>query len=780
VGGVYKSTYDESPLQGFNRVLQFINDENEVNVVLINIPTEPVKNEGAKQKNYYVKGFFMQSLKELTLLEEQKLIKESSVKYSAIWDMSDEEIRKDYPPKNGQTECYQLASRDRKFLFIQPIIDYLERTPGTSLMELGDKIEMRAKIVKASKGQLLDALHRYFAYGCITNALIPNMSACGDPGADRISKKVGVKLGCRNAAAKVGNIELQGKILDSDDHLNLRNGWEMYVRPGTSIPQAFLAMSSTFYNSGHELKHGKYLITLLPAHLRPTEYEFRYHGPKASSELSAVRRLMGEGEWLKNCRSLTGSAQTGVLAIGQVGSIDASPIDVNEVSCFDPLLPIGVGRAIVVTDVDSGLIMGWHVAIGGIGTEDANLAILCAAQDKSELLKRYGLDDLPVADFPAMFFGSYLADNGELRSIAGIDAVVRKLGSKLRFIPSRRADYNSVSESGHHSRNKGLNHYIEGTTKGRQKRRGEPLPITKAVLSHYQYMRLLIKWIHWRNTKQEVRKLLTTEMLRDKVEPTRIAIYRWAKTKGYVGGLIRDINHLRAHLLPTFKASIQRTGLILHRPKNGNKIELLPDARFTGDYLITSGLIRSMQNGGQKYVDIKANPDDLSEIYLFDKNGVHVLKNVSNDVILLHEGCVADLCAKNDTNRQQEVESKTQSDQNMNDVNSLRIEEVAEAKRLKKAAQLKAKGNPKPETDGQSVRANQEKERRAQLDAAVKRASSPNTDTKTVIQKVDEGTPKSALKQSNTDKQEKKSMVSIQAIREAKLRKFHNDQGAVK
>src|ERR1017187_800862 len=116
-------------------------------------------------------------------------------------------------------------------------------------------------------------------------------------------------------------------------------------------------MSSAFYSSGYSLKHGKYVVNLLEAHFRPTIREFRYHGPNAKDEASAARRLMGEAEWLKNCRELNGSARTGVFAFGQVGSIDASPIDVNEVACFNPLLPIGVGRAVVVADVDLDLIM---------------------------------------------------------------------------------------------------------------------------------------------------------------------------------------------------------------------------------------------------------------------------------------------------------------------------------------------------------------------------------------------------------------------------------------
>ena len=775
-GTILNSTCDESPLQGLNRVLQIINCDDGIRVVLIQIPTEPRQNEGAKQKYYYVKGFFTKTLTELVTWKEQKLIQETSVTWPALWNMTDEAIREKYPPRKGQKESYPLSTRDRKWDFIKPILPDQDAAL-INLMELERKAGERAIEVNASKGQVLDALHRYYAFGCVKNALLPNTGECGAPDEPRIAKK-GIKLGRKNTAALVGNVELQGKILTDEDRQNLCDGWEMFVRPGTTVDQAFFGMSSAFYSSGYSLKHGKYVVNLLEAHFRPTIREFRYHGPNVKDEASAARRLMGEAEWLKNCRELNGSARTGVFAFGQVGSIDASPIDVNEVACFDPLLPIGVGRAVVVTDVDLGLIMGWHVAIGGIGTDDANLAILNAASSKAEMLIRYGFEDISPEDFPSIFFTKYLSDNGELRAIKGIGAAVEKLGSRIEFVPSGRADFNSVSESGHHSRNRGLNHNIEGTTKGRPKKRGEVLSITKALLSHFRYMRLLIKWIHWRNTKQEVRHLLTAEMRRDNVEPYRIAIYQWAKAKGYVAGKPTDKDQLRAHLLPTFTASIRRNGLVLHRPKTGDAVELLRNACFNDSYLATSGLIRTMQNGGKKHIEVKVNPEDLSQVYLFDKNGVHVIRNISNDVLLVHEGCIADLMAMNDSDRQQKVETASQRDQGFAEVRSLRVEEEAEASRTKKAAQSVAGVNPKPKTDRPSVRRNQANEKRQQLDMAVKRASVSGANVQEGEQKEDRNPGNQVIRQSVSSAQEPQHEKRMAQITQAKLKKFHDKRGA--
>lgn len=721
VGTIYKGLSTESPLKGFYRVLQVL--ESDDLVVLIEVPDGPKKSDGAIKKNYYVKGFVRKKLSDFIGWKSQRLIGEATIKWPPLWNMSDEAIRAAYPLRKGHSDSPMIQSRDRKWEEIRPVITEYENSALIDFYDIERKAVLRAIEAGVSKGKLLDAVHRYFAFGCIKNALLPNYAACGAPSRPRVAK--GKKPGRKNAAALIGNSVLEGKILTEEDRQNLRDGWSMYVRPGATVVEAYRATMAAFYNTGYSLKNGYYAADLLNAELRPTEREFRYHGPlgEADGSATATRRIMGEGEWLKNKRELVGSARDGVNAFGQVCSIDASPIDVNLVSCFDALRPIGVGRALVLTDIYSNLIVGWHVAIGGVGANEANMAILCAALDKSDELVRYGLDNLPLEDFPSVFSSRYLSDNGELRCIQGISENVEKLGSKIEFIPSGRPDYNSVSESGHHSRNSGLNHHLIGTTRGKPRKRGEPLAITRALLSHYQYMRLLILWIHWSNTKQMVPHLLTTEMRRDDVTPTRIEIYRWARKKGYVAGKPVDPILLKSHLIPTFTASVKRNGLVLHRPNKGNTVELLHQANFNDDYLATSGIIRDAMNGGKKHIEVKVNPDDLSRVYLFDKNGSHEIRNTTNDLLLVVEGCISDLGVLNDVDREKNIETASQQDQDVVDMRSFRVEEQASAIRNKKGILSKTGVRINQKTDRSSVRENQAAEKRERLNNSIGQAS---------------------------------------------------------
>jgi hypothetical protein len=701
------------------RVVKVLPNHNRI--IFIEIPSGPRKSRGKRHANYYACGFKATELNAFIQRIEQRELLEAKVQLPKWWFASDDEIRKAYPPKDAVGESLMLTTRDFKLELIRPLLELVERSDFNDLREIGAAAARRAKERRVSLVQVKGALHRYFAFGAFPNTLLPNSPLKGAPGVSRIGKKR--KLGRKNAAAQAGNTAMEGKILTEEDRQNLVDGWDMFVRPGTSVPEAFLAMSGAFYNKGYSLKHGLWVPDLLDAYLRPTQREFEYHGPSGSDKLAAARRQMGDGEWARDFRPLSGSARNGVVGFGHVGSLDASPIDVNLNAIFSRSCPIGVGRGMFVRDAWLGMYCGLHVAIGGLSTDDANLAILDAATDKTAILNRYNLGELDPAGIPSVFFSKFLCDNGELRSQKGIESNVQGLGATIEFVESHRGDRNSISETGHHSRHRRLDHHIEGTTRGRQAKRGEPLPIKNALLTKFEYIRLALLWVYWANTLQEVPHLVTAEMRRAGVAPYRIAIYNWAKQEGLVQSRPIDPLLLQAKLLPNFNASIQRNGIVLHRPDTGNAVELLPNANFFGDYLVTSGLIRSAMNGGRKHITVKAHPDDLSKVLLVDHEGVHVLKNTSSDAVWMHEGSIPDLCVLSDTERREAVARASQRDQDLSDQRAFREATQDKARSERKQERLEAKTKGARKTTRSQVRANQAAEARQSLDDSARRGA---------------------------------------------------------
>ncbi|MDQ1812861.1 Mu transposase C-terminal domain-containing protein [Massilia sp. CCM 9210] len=735
-GVVIAGTSADSPLPGLHRVLEIVPHLDQV--TLIPIPVTAREMPGKKQKSYYAKGFFLEKLSQLRFWLETSAVKRSELILPNHWYLGDEDLRRLWPPADAPDTAPEdrdrspvEVRRNRKWKLIEPLIPVVAGT-GTrppDLTCLHALVRERARMTNVSAGQIFDALHRYYAFGCIKNALMPNnVGRSGAPGIPRRGKNQ-VKLGRKNALVKAGDSEKAGLILTDADVLNIQDAYMAFVRPGTTISQAFLSMSAAYYSTGYEHKHGYAAPLLLDAHLRPTYINFTYHGPRATDANAAARRLMGEGEWMRDYRLLVGTARDGIPAIGQVGSLDASPVDVNFVACGNPLQPIGVGRGLFVRDAWLGLYLGWHIGMAGLGTDDAKMAILRAATDKAAILARYGLD-LPPEDFPSLFFSKYLSDNGELRSRDGIDTIVDELTSRIEFVASGRADRNSPSESGHHERHRGFDHHLTGSTKGRQAKRGEQPAIRKALISRFTYTRLLLLWIHWANTKQELAlHMVPTEMRREfaaqgKVAPrTRIGIYRWARLNGYVAGKPVDPTYLRAHLLPRFTATVQRGGLVLHRPNTGNAVELLHGARFNHEYLAHSGLIRDAIASGNIHIEVRADPDDLSQIILMDKQGTHVIPNIKDDAILIIEGGIADLCGLNDAGLIDGLASASQRDQDGVDQQAFRQGAEAEAKEQQRLARALLGDKKAPSAKAANVRAAQVQEKRDQLDDAARRAA---------------------------------------------------------
>lgn len=789
-GLVFAATKTDLTMPGPYRVLQVIPEEDGLDhrVVLIPVPTGPRRSGKQKQASYYARGFLVEKLSTLDQWVDAKLFKKTDAPPSpARWALTDQQIVdacsakkriwvEDTKEGKGRWTTSSLAARDRKWDLIRPLVELGNAGGVRDLSCLDAKVEARAKEAGVSPGQVFDALHRFYAFGSVKNTLLPATHNCGSPGTPRFGKN-GKRLGRKNAAAAVGNIEMAGKISDETDRQNIHDGYAMYVRPGTSVPEAFTAFSATFYSSGSELKHGMRVPILLPANQRPTEREFRFHGPQGGDRYGAARRQLGEGEWARDYRPLIGSARDGIPSIGQVSTLDASPTDVNTNAIFDRLCPVGVSRGLFVREARIGLWLGWHVAIGGIGTDAAKLGILRAVTDKSDVLKRLDLEDLPSEDFVGLLSTKYLSDNGELRSIDGIKSCVDQLTSGIEFIARGRADRNSISEAGHHSRHRRFDHYLAGSTRGRPAKRGEPLAITKALLNRYEYERLLVLWMHWANTKQRVPHLVPTEMRREmqgqKYEPTRIAIYRWAKKAGYVVSKPIDPLLLRAHLLPTFTASVKRNGLFLHRPGTGEAVELLHDAHFNDGYLDACGLYRSFGRYDKPHVQVKADPDDLSHVLLVDGHGIHVIPNVSDDVILVREACVADLCAKNDLTKRENVESRTQTDQDASDQRAFR-QATEEPAKAEKAAAIAERGKVSPsDRKRPSVRANQAKDNAAHLAESAARARSASTTP--APRPPDIALPAPA--QPHLVLVPPSAGSSISAAMQARLANFHKDRG---
>jgi hypothetical protein len=150
----------------------------------------------------------------------------------------------------------------------------------------------------------------------------------------------------------------------------------------------------------------------------------------------------------------------------------------------------------------------------------------------------------------------------------------------------------------------------------------------------------------------------------------------------------------------------------------------LHGARFNHEYLAQSGIIRDCIARGSKHIEVRADPDDLTHVLLLDKHGVHLIPNIKDDYLMVHEGGIADLCASNDSEKVHHVTSATRRDQDGVDQQAFRQEAAADAKEtLKREKESSREGRQPPDRKRAGVRKAQAAEKRAQLDDEIRRAS---------------------------------------------------------
>lgn len=621
------------------------------------------------------------------------------------WLMTDDQIR-GRPLAPGEAEFNpRILKRNADLVHIGEL---LERYSISDLLDgrlLASWIRRQAKLRGVSKRRLYCAIHRYWAGGCNRNALLPEFAECGGPNKPKQQNR---KLGRRNRAVKVGYDELAGFVMTDEAKSDLQLGWHNFLR-GRSVHEAYEETMATFFRTGTEIKQGVEQAILRPAYLRPTEYQFRYWGPKAEDNQSAWRTHLGANEWEKEHRPLPGSASDGIVAVGQTASLDATSGDVHLVSVASRLRVVGPLTRITVQDSAIGYIPGMYCGFDAPSADTALQAIAHAASDKVDYCNRYGIE-ISSEDWIPLAFKLYLGDNGELRNEQTM-AALGQWGAWAEFAESGRAERKLV-ESDHHSAQAKVDHRLPGTTYGRRKKRGEPDPATKAALNHYEYTRQHIQRILYHNNKARVPHLLTLEMRRDNVQPFRLNILKWMIANGYGTAFQPPVEILRAHFLPEFRAVIRGNGLFLYRPDCKDK-RVVYGARFVGQYLIDAGL---MEQGRKRVIPtvVRLDPNDMLKAWLATPHGLMELTNVHPDKLQIARATMRDLLEIQDMTNLANVLNRGDYDQMDLEFITARDVEAQQAVQAKNAEIVAAGGKPSKSALKEGRRENRALEKVAQ------------------------------------------------------------------
>jgi hypothetical protein len=337
---------------------------------------------------------------------------------------------------------------------------------------------------------------------------------------------------------------------------------------------------------------------------------------------------------------------------------------------FTRLNAIGTATRICIHDAFSDVITVPYCGLQAESGQTALLSVYQGAMGVEEIARRFGLT-LTSDQIPAIFFLKYLTDNTSLRTKDAI-AIIKRLRSTLELIEKNRPERKGGVEAGHHSTNSSLDDKIDGSNYGRQRARGEEAAAITACWTWFEYYAELLLAIAYHNTCADASALFDahpcrTEMLRDGVAKTRIAIFKWALRSNRNSSPTFDRNLLRARLLPPHRCVVRPNGIFLLRNDRGNKLEYVKGPRFIGPRVTHLQMMERARRGERIELDVHLDPYDISRGWFSDERGIHELVNIGADPILRREGTLPDCYAHQDDEHINKLLDQSEDEQNRSD-----------------------------------------------------------------------------------------------------------------
>lgn len=655
-------------------------------------------------KNEYCKGPMKVSLSDYEEKLKSHLISFTTYVGPPIWYQSDDEIKKQYYTKKSQS-CAPILLRETRWALIEGLV---EQHPIIDILDgklLGDHFKtISSGNRKITVKKVYHAFHSYCAAGFNKNVLLGGWYRSGARGVQKIQK---TKLGRPNAYIRKNKLPNDGYHLSNEDKEKMQFAWKEFT-PDSSREEAYLKMCATFYDDGVHDVHGETVHKLKPVKNRPTDNQFYTWGPRGESNLPAWKSKLSDREIFNDHRGYIGSSSDGIRAFGQAAYCDTTSNDVVLLSIDGQERVVGTANRLVIKDAKTQIIMGMHVGFESPSAETFLKAVFNAATDKVAYYKRYGLD-ISHQEAPPMSSQLYIGDNGEYRSSKAKTALAH-FGAQIELTRSGAAVSKAPIEANHHMIHSRLDHRLDGTTHGRQKKRGEKKAADNATFTYYDYMHELLKEVHYYNNIENVGHLRSVEMIQDNVAPTRMAIYRWHVEKGYSVSFEPDINSLRAHLLPEIPAVLTESGIFLVKQNSNVKYEVIKSLRYVSPYLITSGLLEDARRTGNKRLSLRGLPEDPTTMFLITSHGIEQLHWENPDPILRQKATIVDCIDLQENIKIERLKDSQKIDQNRSDIIQSRENKKDKARARKKEISKNKNLETPTKSDVSSVRENRKKE----------------------------------------------------------------------
>ncbi|CAG7648090.1 Mu transposase C-terminal domain-containing protein [Paenibacillus allorhizosphaerae] len=482
-------------------------------------------------------------------------------------------------------------------------------------------------------------LKKYWRSGKIKIGLLNHYHNCGGRGSDKVATNLTAKRGRKR---KITRLEPEKVGINTDDYVlkKFKFAYRKYhLRENLSLRESFKKMLRTFFISLYEEGNGRIKPVLLPREQRPEFKTFCYYVNKFknSNFIGDSLALVGERRFNLELRAKIGNQTKAALAPGSVFHIDATIADIYLTSSYREFLPIGRPVIYSVIDLFSHFIVGLYIGFEGPSYLGAAMAIYNTGSSKVEYCRKLGI---PIAeeDWPAVYLPrQFTADRGEmltkkntgLRNLLGVD---------IEYMAPYRADWKALVESFFNVYKVGAISRLPGEVSMEMRRRGDPDPRTKAVLTLREFSEIMIDLAIWHNNDHWMKGYeLDEHMIAEGIKPIPRDLWLWGmKRRGHCLRTFQE-DVLKINLLPTETGRITNLGIkfkgihykcdqairegwfVDGNPRMGQQLNIAYDPRFT-DKVILKG-----ENGIGYQELVMIDPDHNAKEKTWDEF-LHILE----------------------------------------------------------------------------------------------------------------------------------------------------------
>jgi putative transposase len=451
---------------------------------------------------------------------------------------------KDIPPK-------VKATRDAWWARLEPLLgpDHL-----IVLFEnFAESIKSFSLSLSIDRAFLYARVYRYFYYGCIPNAFLPQFELRGGAGKPRLQGTK--KLGAPRKAVKLGHDELNvGKNVTEADKANIQDIMDSEWSAGDhkTWVDVHVALVDKHY-CAKDPQTGK--VRLSPY---PTCSQFIYHAKRLPDYAELLRRRVTAKRFDREYRAIVGRSMAEAYGPKHRYQIDATIGDIYLTSMFDRSWIIGRPVIYLVSDVFSAKFVGLYIGLEGPSWEGARLALLNAFLPKNEYLKRLGLEDELAWNADGVCT-NIMGDRAELLSNNAL-GLTTGLGVSIDIASGYRPDMKGIVERRFGLLN-GVIHFMPGAVRKRIRERGEPHCAEDGVYNMLEFTRMIVRDLVRANEHQWCEDRRTPGMITAGIRPVPDALWDFGMEHLVGGTPTRTREEIYAHLLPQDDATVYEDGI---------------------------------------------------------------------------------------------------------------------------------------------------------------------------------------------------------------------------